>query len=323
MSNTDVQSLSAFAQDLQQGLSQSPKTLPSKYFYNDEGSQLFEKIMDLPEYYVTNAEFDVLSTHSKAIVEKISKGAKGVRFIELGAGNGLKTKILLESVESLAVNASYSPIDISSEAIQSLSENFQGQFPNIPIQPLVKDYFEGLEILSKSTEYRKVVMFLGSNIGNFSWEESVDLLKHILSSLSKGDLLLIGFDLKKDPRIIRAAYDDSQKVTKAFNINLLKRINEELGGQFDLEAFEHYASYNPVSGEARSYLMSLRAQKVWVEELEEYFEFKQWEPIHTEISRKYDEDSMSLLAEEVGCRRIASFTDAKGYFCNEVWEKQG
>lgn len=312
--------MSAFAKDILNGFSQANKTIPAKYFYNDEGSRLFAEIMQLPEYYLTQSEVDVFLRHSNEIITTIAKQAEGIQLIELGAGNGVKTKLLLDAVVKEGVTAAYTPIDISAEAIQSLMGNLESKFPEIPFKPIVADYFNALESLKASTDMRKVVMFLGSTIGNFTWKESVDLLRHIVAPLQKGDLLLIGFDLKKNPKVIREAYDDSSGVTKAFNMNLLTRINVELQANFDLASFDHYASYSPETGEARSYLVSLEEQEVWIEALSKSFHFEKWEYIHTEISRKYDQSSMAKLAQEINCRPVARFEDERQYFANAVWE---
>lgn len=324
MQSENISTINSFAQDVQEGFSKKPKILSSKYFYDDEGSTLFAKIMDLPEYYVTNAEYDIFENQGEAIIKAISQEAKGVHLIELGAGNGLKTSLLLEKASALEIKTIYTPIDISEEAIQQLESRVSGNFPKITIKPIVADYFDALEQLSASnnTDYRKVVLFLGSNIGNFSQEQSVELLQQITDRLSLGDMLLIGFDLKKNPRTILAAYDDPSKVTKAFNINLLSRINRELGADFNIDNFDHYAVYDPEAGEARSYLVSLKDQEVFVEEVGETFYFKQWEYIHTEISRKYDSETINSLAKASGCALLTEFKDSRNYFSNAIWQKR-
>ena len=311
-----------FAQDVLEGLSKNPKSLSSMYFYDDRGSQLFSEIMQLPEYYLTDCEFEVFSMQKNEIVQQFLKGAtNGINLIELGAGNGKKTKILLEELTHQQAEFQYSPIDISEEAMQALESNLLSQFPNLDLNPLVADYFKALDVLKEETSRRKVVMFLGANIGNYTHQQSVNLIQEIAKRLQKDDLLLIGFDLKKHPQVIRSAYSDSQGVTKAFNLNLLERMNRELGANFNIAHFDHYAVYEPLSGEARSYLVSQKAQKVYFEAMEKEISFKQWELIHTEISRKYDFETIESLAAETDFQIVEHFKDCKWFFTDSLWKK--
>ena len=274
MSETETAIYQQFATDVLQGFAKSPKQISSKYFYDDRGSQLFTEIMQLEEYYLTNCEYEIFSTKSEAINRAFLKGTDGINLIELGAGNGLKTKLLLKQLYESGVDFEYSPIDISEEAMQSLERSLANDFPNMKVNPLIMDYFHALDVLEEESSKRKVVMFLGANIGNYTRDEALDLIWQIENRLQTGDMLFIGFDLKKNPKVILDAYDDAKGITKQFNLNLLERMNRELGANFDIAAFDHYAIYEPVSGEARSYIVSLKNQKVYFESMDKTIDFK-------------------------------------------------
>ncbi|HLM03127.1 MAG TPA: L-histidine N(alpha)-methyltransferase, partial [Pyrinomonadaceae bacterium] len=253
-----------FAEDVRRGLSAAPKFLSSKYFYDDEGSRLFQEIMKLPEYYLTRAEFEIFSTRAPEIFEAFASASGGDSFdlIELGAGDGTKTAVLVDYFLRQNVNFTYSPIDISAEALDSLAAKFKAEFPGLSTDAKTGDYFSILETLKTASARPKVILFLGSNIGNFSKTEAEDFFCRLRRVMNENDSLFIGFDLQKDPRVILRAYDDAQGVTAAFNLNLLRRINRELGANFDLEKFSHYALYRPNECAARSFLISREQQSV-------------------------------------------------------------
>lgn len=312
--------LGGFAEDVLAGLSASPKFLSSKYFYDDEGSRLFQEIMKLPEYYLTRSEFEIFSAQTKEIFEAFTAHSKRFDLIELGAGDGTKTAVLIDYFLKENADFTYVPIDISAEAQKALAENFQARFPNLSIRAEVGDYFQTLETLKNLSDKPKMILFLGSNIGNFSREESVEFFKKIASSMNPNDSLFIGFDLQKDPRVILRAYDDSQGVTAAFNLNLLRRINRELGANFDLEKFSHYAIYRPTEYAARSFLISREKQIVHIESLNRSFEFEQWEPIFMEISQKYSLEMIDELAAESGFQVVRNFFDSQKFYANSLWK---
>lgn len=320
MTDTDVSYHKQFALDIQEGFAQNPKKLSSKYFYDDRGSQLFADIMELEEYYLTDCEYEIFDLQRKQINEAFLADCEGINLIELGAGNGVKTKLLLSHLYEQGANFEYSPIDISEEAMQSLVSDLGASFPDMKVNPLTMDYFHALDVLEEQSDKRKIVMFLGANIGNYTQAEAVDLIQQIEARLQKGDMLFIGYDLKKDPKAILNAYDDSEGVTRAFNLNLLTRMNRELGATFDEEAFDHYAIYEPVSGEARSYLVSLKDQEVYFDALEETVHFKQWELIHTEISRKFDLTQIEQMAKQTGFKVINHFRDKRKFFNDSLWQ---
>ena len=300
------------------GLRLTPKALSSMYFYDDLGSQLFQQIMKLPEYYPTRAEFAIFREHGPAIAAALSPQA-GSEFalVELGAGDGAKTKLLLRELLHAGPAFTYAPVDISAGAMAGLVKTLKYELPALRVTPVVENYAIALTQL-RTWPGSKAVLFLGSNIGNFGPAERVDFLRQLAGPLAPADRLLIGFDLQKDPRRIRAAYDDAQGVTAAFNLNLLTRLNHELGADFDLAQWQHYTDYSPLNGAVRSYLVSTRAQQVRVEALDETFNFAAWEVIHTENSYKFTLPQIEALAAEAGLRVVASFTDAAFDFADVV-----
>ena len=276
--------------------------------------------MHLPEYYLTRSEYEILEK-SKVDLLQLFGRKEPFELIELGAGDGLKTKILLRHLLAQKASFSYVPIDISTDALDSLTTDLQHEFAGLLIEPQHDDYFNALERLSTNSNRRKVVLFLGSNIGNFAPAEAIDFYQQITNRLSPGDLVLTGFDLQKDPTIIQAAYNDKEGVTKAFNLNLLRRINRELDADFNLNNFDHYESYNPENGEARSYLVSKRKQMVWIRALGMKVHFDDAEVIHTEISRKFSKTDIFALADATGFSIAGWFTDRKDYFADVIFRK--
>lgn len=316
MSNGE--SRSAFERDVLAGLSVTPKHLSSKYFYDDEGSRLFQKIMGLPEYYLTACETEIFTEQSGEIVNRLLAEGNTIDIVELGAGDGVKTALLLKEVLAKDSSAKYTPIDISEVAMTELVENFRLKLPQLAVEPKVGDYFTILDEVRKSSQRRKAVLFLGSNIGNFDAERTALFFSSLRAVMNEGDLLFIGFDLQKNPRVIHRAYDDAGGVTAKFNLNLLERINRELGGNFIIDNFLHYANYRPIEGSARSYLISRELQKVEVAGRE--FTFEPWEPIFTEISQKYTLAMIERYAADAGFRVVNNFFDRRRYYCNSLWQ---
>ena len=327
--------LTTFAEDVLFGLSATPKALSSKYFYDDEGSRLFQEIMKLPEYYLTDCEFEIFKTQAEVILQSIFNGGKdkdaenpqsaicdpqSFDLIELGAGDGTKTAVLVDHFLKQNADISYSPIDISQEALDALSAKFSAEFPALKIETQNGDYFRILESLRNSSGRRKMLLFLGSNIGNFSRHQALEFFQNLRGVMSADDLLFIGFDLQKDPRVIVSAYDDNKGVTAAFNLNLLKRINRELGADFDLEKFSHYAVYRPIECAARSFLISREKQSVHIGALNKTFEFDQWEAIFMEISQKYSLRMIEEMAHECGFDIKQTFFDSRNYYCDSLWQ---
>lgn len=308
-----------FAASVLEGLSADPKWLSSRYFYDDEGSRLFMEIMKLPEYYLTRAELEIFTDGSTKIYDAFADGKGSFDLVELGAGDGTKTAVLIEEFLKHSPDMRYSAIDISQEACDALSQKFRGKFPELNIEMLVGDYFKTLDSLS-GTNRRKVILFLGSNIGNFRHADSVKFFRSLRDVMKPDDMLFVGFDLQKDPRIIVNAYDDPKGVTAAFNLNLLTRINRELGGHFNIDDFSHYAVYRPIEGAARSFLMSRKKQTVRIDAFERSFDFGAWEPIFMEISQKYNYDMIAELASESGFDIAETFYDSRRYYCDSLWK---
>jgi len=311
--------LTQFAEDVLCGLTLTPKQLSSRYFYDDEGSRLFMEIMKLPEYYPTRAEFKVFTEQTIEIYDAFTDGASGIDLIELGAGDGSKTAVLIDHFLKQGLDFTYSPIDISQEANDVLATRFHKKFPSLKINPHTGDYFKVLGSLKYGNGRRKVLMFLGSNIGNFSRDKALAFFRELRGVMNDNDRLFIGFDMQKDPRVIIAAYDDKQGVTAAFNLNLLTRINRELGADFDIEKFSHYAQYRPVECAARSFLISREKQSVHIAALNRTFEFEQWEPIFMEISQKYTRAMIGELAAESGFEIEADFFDEENFYTDSLW----
>jgi L-histidine N-alpha-methyltransferase len=312
--------LTQFAEDVLSGLTSTPKQLSSKYFYDDEGSKLFQEIMKLPEYYLTRAEYKLFTEQTGEIFDAFTSDAESIDLIELGAGDGTKTAVIIEHFLKQKADFTYSPIDISKEACDALSAKFNAKFPELKINPHHGDYFKILHSLKNGNGRRKVILFLGSNIGNFNRKQAVDFFRELRSVMNADDRIFIGFDMQKDPRVIVRAYDDPAGVTAAFNLNLLRRINRELGADFDLDKFSHYAQYRPVECAARSFLISHEKQTVHINALNRSFEFDQWEPIFMEISQKYTRAMIDELAAESGFEIAVTFLDTENFYCDSLWK---
>ena len=320
--NTDPASKAAltnFGRDVHEGLTQRPKRLPSKYFYDAEGDRLFQQIMRMPEYYLTDCELEILQTHKHAILKQI--GAAPFDLIELGAGDGMKTQVLLRHFLDQRIDFRYEPVDISANVLQHLETKLQRSLPGLTVQSLRGDYFEVLETVNRQTGKKKVILFLGANIGNLTIERARRFLARMAKNMHAGDLLLIGFDLKKDPEVILRAYDDPASITAAFNLNLLARINRELDGHFDLKRFRHWETYDPASGATKSYLVSLADQSVAIDALDLEVPFDAWEAINVELSLKYSLRQVEALAEATGFRVREHYFDQRRYFVDSLWEK--
>lgn len=309
--------ISEFEKDVLDGLSSTPKSIPSRYFYDETGDKLFQQIMTLDEYYLTKAEFEILNTYGEEIIQKYLHDT--FQLVELGAGDGLKTKILLDEVFASGKKFNYLPVDISTHALESLMTDLHANYPHLNGHGISDDYFSALKKIN-GVEKQKVVMFLGSNIGNYTPPEAENFLIEMRNNLQPDDILLIGIDLKKDPEVIRRAYDDSQGVTKEFNLNLLRRINRELGGNFKLEDFDHLPIYDSASGAAKSFLISKKDQTVKINAISKTFSFAKNELISTEISQKYSLEEIADMSERTGFELQSNYLDQKGYFVDTIWK---
>lgn len=309
-----------FAGDVLTGLSATPKFLSSKYFYDDEGSRLFQEIMKLPEYYLTRSELEIFTEQTAEICRHLEAGSTEFDLIELGAGDGTKTAVLIDHFLKQKIDFRFVPIDISAEALKFLTEKFQQRFPGLAIQTEQGDYFQTLQTFQNMSDRKKVILFLGSNIGNFNEDQALQFFTGLRKLMNPADLLLIGFDLHKNPKTILNAYDDSLGVTSRFNLNLLKRINRELGGNFNPEEFLHYASYHPLERAARSFLISQKEQTVDIKALDKSFHFQKWEPIFMEVSQKYDLEMIADIARQSGFGIIQNFFDENRFYTNSLWK---
>lgn len=319
MQTSTTPELTQFAEDVLRGLTSTPRSLSSKYFYDDEGSRLFQEIMKLPEYYLTRCELEIFRTQADDILRSFANGDNAFDLIELGAGDGTKTAVLIRHFLKHRSDISYSPIDISQEALDALSTRFASEFPALSIATRNGDYFRILKSLKNGGGRRKVLLFLGSNIGNFNRGQAIDFFRQLRMVMNDDDLLFVGFDLQKDPHVIVRAYDDKKGVTAKFNLNLLRRINRELGANFDLDNFSHYAIYRPVECAARSFLISREKQTIHIHALDRDFEFDQWEAIFMEISQKYSPVMIEEMALESGFEIKQNFCDGKRFYCDSLW----
>jgi L-histidine Nalpha-methyltransferase len=303
--------LSPIADDVLSGLSARPRRLPPKLFYDAAGSRLFDRITETPEYYPTRTERAILKEFAG---EMVGQAGNNLTLVELGAGSASKTHLLIEALLRRQLRAEFYPVDVSSSALQGALATLNGHFPRLHVSPIVADYTHRLPAL-KALPGRKLVLFIGSTIGNFEPEEAEEFLKSVRRSLQPGDALLIGFDLIKDANVLHAAYNDAHGVTAAFNKNMLVRINRELGGSFDVDAFEHVAFWNRRRSRIEMHLESVYEQTVWVEDLGRGFHFDQGERIHTENSYKFNAHSIERLLRRSGFKLEKNWTDAKGWFC--------
>jgi L-histidine N-alpha-methyltransferase len=310
---------STFEKDIHLGLSAPVKYISSKYFYDDIGSGIFQQIMKMPEYYPTACEFEILSLQSDQIIDKLHFSSP-FNIVEFGAGDGVKTRQLLRKLMERNIDFTYVPIDISARAISELQANMLDVLPDMQIKPLTGNYFTMAgELLSQQKP--ALFLFLGGNIGNYQQQEANQLMQQFAMHMMPGDKLLTGFDLKKNPATIRNAYDDKQGVTKAFNLNLLTRINRELGGNIEISQFDFYSHYDPVSGAVKSYLVSLADQRVHLSKNGQSYSFQKNEVIWTELSQKYTLESIEELAALNNFTVVEHFLDCKHYFTDSMWAK--
>lgn len=300
--------------DIVSGLEAVHKSLPSKYFYDANGDALFQAIMNMPEYYLSRSELDVFLHHAQDIIQAFDP--KGYfEIVELGAGDGTKTKVLIRKWLDMDLEFSYVPIDISKNVLDQLASEFKKSFDHIQIKPIVGDYFNVLKDKKEMT-HPKLVLFLGSNIGNLRGDNQLRFIQSLSDSLNPGDALFIGFDLVKNPHTILDAYNDKSGITKQFNVNILARCNRELNTDFNLDNFTHYPIYDPETKEARSYLISTKKQVVTFPASGRQISFEAGETIHTETSRKYTKEDIEQLIIAANLKPVGWYYDCKHYFVN-------
>lgn len=305
-----------FKKDVIEGLSKTEKTLSSKYFYDKKGDQLFQQIMAMPEYYLTRAEMDIFQNKTNELISLLNINSdKPFELIELGAGDGTKTVHLLKSLLAQKYNFVYLPVDISQNALDGLEKMLKIEVPDLEVIPKQGDYFDQLKDL-KSSPNPKIVLILGSNIGNLSDDRASKFVYNLGAYLAPGDRIILGVDLIKSKDIILPAYNDGQGITEEFNLNLLDRINAELGADFNRNNFKHTPEYNEKDGVAKSYIESTVEQKVTIDEFE--FNFKVGEKIYTEISRKYNDEIIDYILKNTDIRREAKILDSKELFADYI-----
>jgi L-histidine N-alpha-methyltransferase len=309
-----------FLTEVLSDLSQTPKKLNSKYFYDERGDKLFQQIMECDEYYPTDCELEIFKERTKDLAVTLKNGFNSFDLVELGAGDATKSMFLLKELVDTNVDFTYMPIDISSTMIKYLEESLPNKIAGLKVEGLNGEYFDMLQKANAISSRKKVVLMLGGNIGNDTPENAIEFCRKICGSLQEGDLVLVGFDLKKNPSTILAAYNDSSGYTRQFNLNLLLRINEELKADFDLEQFEHYPSYDPESGACKSYLISKIKQVVSISGKQFFFEKDEY--IFMEISQKYSLKETDEMASKAGFKPVQHFLDSKEWFLDTVWQRK-
>jgi dimethylhistidine N-methyltransferase len=301
-----------FARDVAAGLTAARKFLPCCYLYDRLGSLLFEAICETPEYYLTRAETAILRAHAGEIADLFPAA---VDLIELGSGNAAKTRLLIEGLLGRGTPLRYVPLDICRTVLEESSQELLGAYPALEVLAIAGDYAEGLAHLGAASPRRKLVLWLGSNIGNLPRHAATRFLARVQATLAPEDRVLVGIDLRKDRAALERAYDDACGVSAAFNRNLLVRINRELGGHFHVQAFAHRAVYHDTAGRIEINLVSSAAQRVRIDHLEKEIIFAAGEAIHTEDSYKYSIEEIDALAASAGLRRERSWLDAEERFC--------
>ena len=308
-----------FLNDAVSGLRSEPKRLPSKYFYDAKGDELFRKIMRLPEYYLTDCEHEILSDRGTDILNTVYRNADELNILELGAGDGYKTKILLEKAREQKRALKYIPVDISENILEVLVKDLKNQFPELNVAPKPMDYFDALRKTQSEGNAKNLILFLGSTVGNLLNDERNSFFKSLSGCCKSGDELLIGFDLQKDPLTILAAYNDESGITRDFNLNLISRLQNELKLNVSPEQFYHYPSYDPIAGTARSFLVP--KENITLKTGNERIELKKGEPIHCENSRKFTLKQIEEIAKDFGFKVVNHFTDSREYFADSLWRK--
>ena len=314
----DDSKIDSFALDIERGLSLNNKAISSKYFYDDIGSNIFRKITKHPDYYLTKNEIEILDK-VKLKLPNIIK-LKEIDIIELGPGDGSKSKIIIEGFLKNNYIVNYYPIDISKKALQLLKITIK-ENTRLHINGIVSEYFDGLEYVKNISKNKQLVLFLGSNIGNFEKSKSIKFMKSIRNKIKKGSYVFIGFDLKKNPKKLNKAYNDSSNLTKKFNLNLLQRINNDLQANFNLKKFIHYGAYNPLLGAMESFLISTEKQNIHIKKINKTFYFEVYEPIHLEYSFKYSIKDIEKLAIKSNFIVKKHYKNKDKGFVDSLWKK--
>lgn len=304
---------SPVAVEVLNGLTDNPKTLSPWLFYDQAGSQLFEEITELPEYYVTRTEKQILAEHAEEIVTAAA-GGRDLSMIELGAGTATKTGLLLNAAVGLQGSVTYYPIDVSETALEEARTRLEAELPEVTVEPIVADYTEGMRQNGASQTGRKLVLYIGSSIGNFSPADALEILRGVRAQLLPGDSLLLGTDMVKEVGTLLAAYDDAAGVTARFNMNVLVRINRELDANFNPKLFRHRARWNDQHSRIEMHLESLLSQKIALRAVDMELHFARGETIHTENSYKFTDERVVALLMRAGFKLRQQWTDPNRWF---------
>lgn len=306
-------------QEVYQGLNQEDKSISSKFFYDEVGGKIFQKITELPEYYLSRTEYEILESFCKNLNSMFS--IKDMAMVELGSGASEKSMLLVNAFQKFFNDFYYCPLDVDKTRLQELRDKIIRMYPHLKVKPLVGDFFETLELAFKEIELPKIITFLGSSIGNFDLKKATVLMRNVSNSMTKEDYFLVGFDMVKDEKILYKAYNDAQGLTRDFNLNLLERFNRECGCDFNLNQFEHLEYFNSDRSAMESYLVSLKDQTVEFPHLNKKISFSKDERIHTEYSYKYTFAMISELAQKSNLKIKEIFTDNNEYFSSVLFVK--
>lgn len=308
-----------FALAVLNGLQSAPKYLPFKYNYNTQGVALYQRIQQLDEYYIKQCEQEIFHTKMDAILGMRGNDLNAFEVFEFGWPNSENTALLLKALAEKEINVSYTAVHENASVLESHSEYISSALPDVPLKLLNLGYEEAIKQVHTNNQCRKLLFYSGVNMGNLSLQEMLRHYKQLRLKLDKNDVVITGFDLKKDPAQMLAAYNDTENLNCDFNINLLQRINEELGANFNTEAYSYFVNYKPDTGELNLYLISTSDQEVEVESLEKTFKIKRWEPIYMGTSRKFGLLTIEAIANESGFQMIENLSDKNQWFTYSCW----
>ena len=307
---TKTTTTATFAEEIRNTLQSAKKSISPKFFYDESGSKLFDEICLLPEYYPYNAETEILDEIEQKLLPYLSEE---FRLVELGSGSSVKTRILIDVLLKSQKHLQYFPIDIS-EILDQSAKNLCNDYPNLAVTGVVDTFENGLDFIENYDDNPNLITFLGSSFGNFEKSAGITFLKKISSLMKSSDLFLIGLDLKKDQKILHNAYNDTQNTTAKFNLNVLKRINDELGGNFNLDQFKHHTIYNEEQGRIEMYLRSLSEQSIVIPKSDLSVNLSKDELIHTENSHKFSLDQIESLLKQSNFEKLEMWFDSRNYF---------
>lgn len=308
-----------FENEILEGLMAYPKRLSTKFLYDESGDSLFQQLMEQPDYYLYQSEYEIIKTYTQSLVKLFFENSDSIDLIDFGSGDGKKTKVLLNYLAANDYQFTYKPIDISPFVLRKLRDELKIEIPGIKIEPQAGEYFEILQRLGSNNK-KKVILVLGSNIGNLDYPTAVEFLSRLKEVLNKDDLLFIGFDRRKNPQLIWEAYNDKNGITSAFIKNILTRLNRELGADFKVDNFLHWTDYNPVDGIMNNSLVASEEMTVRLKKLNTAIHLKQWEVIQVAISKKFSREEIEDLVKIAGLKISEEFNDSRNLYTNFVFE---